>query len=122
MKEQHHQVGDVDLETFEGWLRYQKVDPATQTQEQMAEWQCAYEEACQADATPIGSIRPRAEPGDCLYAVAVRKDSELRLTLWVRRSRKGETFVIMPLPRDPDWAPHASYHRDGRLHMKSRGN
>jgi hypothetical protein len=52
------------------------------------------------------------------YAVVVREGSDLWLTLWVRRSPKGEFFVMVPRG-DGDWDPHTSYHRDGRLHMKS---
>src|SRR2546427_12928631 len=37
---------------------------------------------------------------------------------WVRRSRKGEFFVMVPRG-DRDWDVHTSYHLDGTLHMKS---
>jgi hypothetical protein len=59
------------------------------------------------------------KPGEHRYAVAIRHGSELRLTLWVRRSRKGEFFVIMPRPAP--WDPHTSYHCDGTIHMKDHG-
>ena len=52
--------------------------------------------------------------------MAVRKDGDLWLTLWVRCSRKGEFFVMMPRG-DRDWDPHTSYHLGGTLHMKSHG-
>jgi len=57
-------------------------------------------------------------PGEHRYAVAVREGSDLWLTLWVRRSRKGEFFVMLPRG-DRDWDVHASYHLNGTLHMKS---
>src|SRR5260370_35510785 len=47
--------------------------------------------------------------------------SDLWVTLWVRRSPKGEFFVMMPRS-DQDWTPHASYHLDGTVHMKSFSN
>jgi len=52
------------------------------------------------------------------YAVAVREGPDLWLTLWVKRSPKGEFFVMMPRA-DPDVNAHNSYHRDGRVHAKS---
>jgi hypothetical protein len=51
------------------------------------------------------------------YAVAIEDGADLRLALAVRRSRKGEYFILMP--RDGDWDPHASYHLDGTYHNKS---
>jgi len=61
---------------------------------------------------------PPAVPSEHRYAVAVREGSDLWLTLWVRRSRKGEFFVMIPRA-DQDWDPHTSYHLDGTLHSKS---
>lgn len=40
------------------------------------------------------------------------------MTLWVRRSPKGEFFILYPR-LDPSWNPHTSYHLDGSLHIKS---
>jgi hypothetical protein len=57
-------------------------------------------------------------PGEFRYAVAVREGSELWLTLWVRRSAKGDVYVLIPR-NDSDWEPHTSYHRDGTFHAKS---
>ena len=59
-------------------------------------------------------------PSEHRYAVAVREGSDLWLTLWVRRSWKGEFFVMVPRA-DRDWDIHTSYHLDGTLHMKSYG-
>jgi hypothetical protein len=52
-----------------------------------------------------------------MYAVAVR-DDQLYLILRVRRSPKGEVFVMFPR-EDPDWDPHSSIHIDGTHHQKS---
>lgn len=64
--------------------------------------------------------------GEYRYAVAVQEDSELWLTLWVRRSPKGEFFVMRPRKpfiiqshRSKEWDAHASYHLNGTFHMKS---
>ena len=59
------------------------------------------------------------KPGEHRYAVAVR-DSGFWLTLWVRRSPKGEFFVMVPRA-DRGWDPHTSYHVDGTFHAKSHG-
>ncbi len=53
--------------------------------------------------------------------IAVHDDSGLWLTLWVKRSPRGEFFVMLPRS-DPKWNVHTSYHLDGRLHMKSYGH
>lgn len=60
----------------------------------------------------------KLKPGDYRYAVAIRDKSDLWLTLWVRRSPKGEFFVLYPRS-DRHWQPHISYHHDGTLHIKS---
>jgi hypothetical protein len=60
------------------------------------------------------------EPGELRYAVAIRKDSDLWLTLWVRRSPKSDFYVMIPR-NDRDWNPRTSYHRGGTRHAKSHG-
>src|SRR5262245_14466669 len=72
-------------------------------------------------ATPkLGLMKLPRLPGEHRYAVAVREGSDLWLTLWVKRSKKGEFFVLVPR-KDPGWDVHTSYHLDGTLHMKSFG-
>ncbi len=44
----------------------------------------------------VGLMKLPQVPGEHRYAVAVREGSDLWLTLWVRRSRKGEFFVMLP--------------------------
>ncbi len=113
-------IGEDDLKTFEGWLRYQAVDAATTAPEELARWRAIFEEARQRGAAQpkVGLMKLQPVPGELRYAVAVREGSDLWLTLWVRRSRKGEFFVMMPRG-DGNWDPHTSYHLDGTLHMKS---
>ncbi len=83
-------------------------------------WRCLFEEARQRSATSpkVGLMKFQPVPGEHRYAVAVRDGADLWLTLWVRRSRKGDFFIMLP-SGDRDWDPHTSYHLDGTLHMKS---
>ncbi|PYO03848.1 MAG: hypothetical protein DMD89_01070 [Candidatus Rokuibacteriota bacterium] len=57
---------------------------------------------------------------DVMYAVAIRDDVGLWLLCRVRRSSRGDVYVLFPRS-DPDWNPHASYHRDGTRHVRSHG-
>jgi hypothetical protein len=113
-------ISEDELQTFEGWLKYQAVDVAAMSSEELAAWQHAFEEARQRSVRSprIGRMKLQPIRGEHRYAVAVREDANLWLTLWVRRSPKGEFFVMMPRG-DRDWDPHTSYHIDGTLHMKS---
>ncbi len=113
-------ISEDDLRTFEGWLRYQAVDASTMAAEELAMWRRHFEEASQRSATSpkVGLMKLQPVPGEHRYAVAVEEDAHLWLTLWVRRSRKGEFFVMLPRG-DRDWDVHTSYHLDGTLHMKS---
>jgi hypothetical protein len=111
-------INEDDLKTFEGWLRFQAVDAAVTPAEQLEMWRDLFREVREAsDSAPkVGSMKLR--PGEHRYAVAVREGVDLWLTLWIRRSSKGDVYVFMPRG-DRQWNPHASYHRDGTLHQKS---
>jgi hypothetical protein len=113
-------ISEDDLKTFEGWLRYQAVSPATA--DELEVWRRLFDEARRRSATApkVGLMKFQPVPGEYRYGVALRNEGDLWLTLWVRRSRKGEFFVMMPRG-DRDWDPHTSYHLDGTLHMKSHG-
>jgi len=56
---------------------------------------------------------------DKRYAIAVLDGACLFLFLWVKRSEAGEFFAILPRPHDTSINAHASYHADGRCHIKS---
>lgn len=116
------EFSEDDFDTFDGWLKCQGFDAMT-TPKQMALLRKAYDDARQRSlATPkMGRIFKPLQPGELRYAVAIRKAERLWLTLWVRRSPKGEYFVMAPRP-DREWDPHTSYHLDGRLHAKSYGH
>jgi hypothetical protein len=53
------------------------------------------------------------------YAVAVRDAACLFLFLWVKRSEAGDFYAFLPRPHDTSINAHASYHTDGRFHVKS---
>jgi hypothetical protein len=99
-------IGEEDFKTFEGWLRYQAVDAATVTPDELAVWRGIFTDVRKRSlATPkVGLINLEPIPGEYRYAVAIREGSDLWLTLWVRRSRKGELFVMVPRG-DRDWDP-----------------
>jgi hypothetical protein len=109
-----------DLETFEGWLKYQGIDKAGSSPEEIEMWQQMFDEkeARKSTIAKVGLMKLRTVPGEYRYAVAVREGTNLWLTLWVRRSPRGEFFVLMPRA-DRRRNPHASYHLDGTFHMKS---
>lgn len=91
-------ISEDDLKRFEGWLRYQGVDAATSAPEELEMWQGLFDEARRrSSASPkVGLMKVQPVPGEHRYAVAVREGSDLWLTLWVRRSRKGEFFTMLP--------------------------
>jgi hypothetical protein len=101
-------ISEDDLSTFEGWLKYQGIDAATTTPDELATWRDMFDEARErSSATPkVGLMKLRRVPGEHRYAVALREGSDLWLTLWVRRSPKGEFFVMTPRG-DRGWDPHS---------------
>jgi hypothetical protein len=123
----HDFLDEDDLQTFDGWLKYQAVDAATTAPDELQKWRQLFEEAMErvAACPKVGLMKLQRVPGEYLYAVAVRDDHNLWLTLWVRCSHKGEFFVMLPRSKHDwdhrNWDPHTSYHLDGRLHMKSYG-
>jgi hypothetical protein len=112
-------VSEDDLLTFEGWLKYQAIDPNALTPEQLEMWRGYFGEMMErCNASPkVGLMKLRSVPGEQKYAVALQDGADLWLTLWVRCSPKGEIFIIFP--RADAGQPHASYHVDGTLHQKS---
>lgn len=113
-------ISEDDLNTFEGWLRYQAVDLTAATADEQTFWRTTFDESRErASAAPkVGLMKLRMVPSEYRYAVAVREGADLWLTLWVRRSPKGEFLVFLP-SAVKGWNPHASYHLDGRFHSKT---
>lgn len=115
----HEFISEDDLQTFEGWLKYQALDTSVMTREELATWRGYYEEAQkQRGATSeVGVMNLRTVPGESKYAVAVREAADLFLVLWVRRNPQGEYFVLKPM-RMRQVDSQNSHHRDGTLHHK----
>jgi hypothetical protein len=113
-------ISEDDLKTFEGWLKYHCVDPSG---EEALEYRKIWDEI-RANSTAtqkVGLMKlPPLVTAEYRYAVALRDGSDLWLALWVRRSARGEFFVMAPRA-DKGWDSHTSYHLDGTLHMKSHG-
>jgi hypothetical protein len=116
-------ISEDDLQTFAGWLRYQAVDVSAASAAELDVWRRLFEDVCRRRATApkVGLMKFQHVPGEYRYAVALRAGADLWLTLWVRRSRRGQFFIMLPRA-DRDWDPHTSYHLDGTLHMKSFGS
>jgi hypothetical protein len=58
------------------------------------------------------------------YAIAVRDAEGLWLFRWLKRGHQGDVYLLPPTATklSRDWRrrnPHASYHKDGRSHIKS---
>ena len=111
---------EIDLSTFDGWLACQAIEPDALSRAELASWREAYEEMNQRlDSTPpVGRMTLRNAPGEYRYALAIEDRDALWITLWIRRSAKGEIFIFQPR-QEAAWNPHTSYHRDGTLHSKS---
>lgn len=110
------------LDTFDDWLKYQKIDLQGQSEDAVLSLRGMYEhsreEFMEHDVHAVVRTPPRA--GEYRYAVAIEDGEKLWLTFWVRRSSKGDCIVLYP--RGPGTRnPHASYHYDGRYHQKSYG-
>jgi len=116
-------ISEDELLTFEGWLRYQCVDFAALPPEEQKIWRDIFDDTRRrCEATPkVGLMKLQPVPGEQKYAVAIRKGSDLWLTLWVRCSPKGDVYIMYPRG-DRDWQAHASYHRNGTFHQKSYGH
>jgi hypothetical protein len=108
-----------DLDTFEGWLKYQQMDLQSMPEDMQAKVRSLFEEGkSKREAARLAVAFSRPCPvGEYRYAVAIDDGGDLRLTLVVRRSPKPEYFILFP--RDGEWNPHASYHLDGTYHNKS---
>jgi len=108
-----------DLDTFDGWLKHQGFVVKGTPEGLVIRWRAEFEsgKARRMAARSAVFFNQPCPAGEYRYAVAIEDGADLRLALVVRRSRKGEYFVVMP--RDGDWNPHASYHIDGRSHHKS---
>jgi len=116
-------VSEDDLDTFEGWLKYQGFpNPSQLSDVEVANWRAVFDESQKRSlvAPKVGLMKLPLIPGEFRYAVAIRDQGKLWLALWVRRSLKGEYFILIPRG-ERNWDPHTSYHLDGTVHSKSFG-
>ncbi|HET9390981.1 MAG TPA: hypothetical protein VFO44_15140, partial [Steroidobacteraceae bacterium] len=108
------------LNSFEQWLEHQKLPgPLTAEIETLLrrQYEAAVSRASAHD--PDLWMRKPPQPGEYRYAVVIDDGADQWVTLCVKRSPKGEYFVL--IPRDGEWDPHASYHFNGQYHQKSYG-
>lgn len=109
------------LESFERWLEYQKLAgkllPADVEERLRSQYVDALDRAVAQDPSRWMSKSPVA--GEYRYAVVIDDGKNQWVTLCVKRSPRGEYFVLVP--REREWDPHASYHLDGEYHQKSYG-
>ncbi len=84
-------ITEDDLNTFEGWLRFQGFDATTATPDELEMWRRVFDEGQKKAALKVGLMKlPPLIQGERRYAAAIRDGSDLWLTLWVRCSQKGE--------------------------------
>lgn len=108
-------------QAFREWLTdSQAIDPATLGQDELQQWRSLFDELSANPTPKVGLLKLDRGSGH-LYGVAIEEGGKLWLTLWVKRSPKGDIYVMLPRS-DKTWDPHTSYHRDGRLHSKSFGH
>jgi hypothetical protein len=110
-----------DLDSFDGWLKYQQMDLKGQLEATVAMARATFESAKAARAVARSAVffSQPYPPGESRHAIAVEDGADLRLALVLRRSVKGECFILYQ--RDDPWNPHSSYHADGKYHHKSFG-
>jgi hypothetical protein len=115
-------ITEDQLENFEGWLHYQKIDAMKTSPEEFEALRCHFDEMkLQAAALPkLGRMNMQRGPDDKAYAVAIEKNGGLWITLWVKHASKGDIHVFQPR-QNGSWNPHTSYHRSGQYHYKSYG-
>jgi hypothetical protein len=116
-------ISEDDLLTFEGFLKYQAVDPGMLTPDELAMWRGYFDESIRhrESAPKVGLMKLSPAPGEQKYAVAIRDGADLWLTMWVRCSPKGEVFILYPRAGREAGDPHASYHLKGIFHQKGHG-
>jgi hypothetical protein len=112
-------ITEDDLDTYEGWLKYQAFDLSTLSDEEAAAVRKLFDEAVsrRMTARKVGRMKLR-DPGESTYAIAIRDGADLWLALWIKRSTTSE-YVIFHPTTDGNWNPHSSLHKDGTFHMKS---
>jgi hypothetical protein len=81
--------------TFEGWVRFQGYDVEIASPEVLDFLRSAFDDRKKSATGKVGLMKLGPVPmGEHRFAVAIRKKSELWLTLWVRyRPRVGSSYL-----------------------------
>src|SRR5262245_4996988 len=90
-------IGEDALHTYDGWLKYQCIDPSALTADEAAQLRQLFDEGASARAAggKVGRMKLK-RPGESTYAIAMPEGADLWLALWIRRSMKGEIFIFHP--------------------------
>ncbi|MSO68795.1 MAG: hypothetical protein EXQ98_00720 [Alphaproteobacteria bacterium] len=112
-------ISEDDLNTFDGWLRYQGVDKDTAEPDALEMWRRLFDEGKRRPK--VGLMKIQRVSGGQIYAVAIQDGADLWLTLWLRCSPRGDVYILFP-SGNRDREAHASYHVDGTFHQKSAGH
>jgi hypothetical protein len=113
---------EEELNTFEGWARYQMFDIGNASASELEVLLSAFEDArARAARRPMGRMKLRVlRQGEFRYAVGVREGESLWLVLWIHRTPLPKPGVyVNHLTGERGRHPHTSYHSDGTLWMKS---
>ena len=113
-------IDEDDLNTFEGWLNYQALDPDALSPDELAMLRSVFDRRLVTPKIGLMKLPPPLLAGEHRYAVAVRDSADLWLGLWLKRTKKGEFVILIPRA-EPGWDPHQTYHLDGRYHAESHG-
>jgi hypothetical protein len=71
-------VTEDDLNTFEGWLRFQRFDVTTATQDDLELWRRLFDEGQEKATLKVGLMKlPPLIEGERRYAVAICDGSDL---------------------------------------------
>jgi hypothetical protein len=114
-------IDEDDLNTFDGWLNYQAVDPVAVSPDELAMLRSVFDRRLATPKIGLMKLPPPLLAGEHRYAVAVRDGADLWLGLWFKRTKKGEFVILIPRV-EPGWDPHSTYHLDGTYHSKSHGS
>jgi hypothetical protein len=108
-------------DAFDDWLRAHQIDSRELTDEAAASLRRAFDAVQLAidDARSSTMFGKPCPQGEQRHAIAIEDGDDLRLGLVIRRSKRGEIFIL--IPRGSEWDPHSSYHADGTYHHKSYG-
>ena len=103
-------------------MQFQGIPPACEP-DALNFWRKTFDEKQRslANTSNMDRVNIRSKNGQHYYAVAIKKDGTLFLTLWLKCATEGDIYVFYPQP-EGKWNPHASYHSNGQCHKKSYGH